>query len=44
MTIYSAAAGFSVPCKTLDDRIKGQVKHDTSPGPVTALTLDKRKH
>ena len=43
MTIYSAAARFSVPCKTLDARIKGYVKHGTSPGPVTALTLEQVK-
>ena len=42
-TIYSAAARFSVPRKTLDDRIKGRVKHGTSPGPVTALTLKQEE-
>ena len=43
MTIYSAAARFSVPRKTLDDRIKELVKHSTSPGPVTALTLEQEE-
>ena len=38
MTIYSDVATFSVPRKTLDDRIKVRVKHGTNPGPVTALT------
>ena len=42
-TIYSAAARFSVPRKTLDDRIKGRFKHGTSPGPVTALTLEQEE-
>ena len=41
VTIYSAAARFIVPRKTLDDRIKGRVKHGTSTGPVTALTLEQ---
>ena len=43
MTIYSAATRFSVPCKTLDDRIKGRVKHGTSPGPATVLTLEQEE-
>ena len=43
MTIYSAAARFSAPCKTLDDRIKGRIKHGTSPGPVTAITLEQEE-
>ena len=38
MTIYSAAANFNVHRKTLDDRIKGLVRHGTNPGPSTALT------
>ena len=41
MTIYSAAARFSAPRKTLDDRIKGHVKRGTSPGPVTALEQEE---
>ena len=40
MTIYSAASKFNVPRKTLDDRIKGHVRHGTNPGPPTALTED----
>ena len=40
MTIYSAAAKFNVPRKTLDD-IKGLVKHGTKPGPSTALTPEQ---
>ena len=43
MTIYSAAARFSVPRKTLNDRIKGRVKHGTSPGPVTAFNLEQEE-
>ena len=41
MTIYSAAASFNVPRKTLDDRIKGLVRHGTNPGPSTALTFEQ---
>ena len=41
MTIYSAAANFNVPRKTLDDRIKGPVRHGTNPGPSTALTSEQ---
>ena len=44
MAIYSAAASFSVPHKTSDNRIKERVKHGTSPGPVTALTLEQEEH
>ena len=41
MTIYSAAARFSVPHKTLDDRIKGHVKHG-SPGEHWWINFRKR--
>ena len=41
MTIYSAAARFSVPRKTLDDRMKGHVKHGTNPGPRTVFTPEQ---
>ena len=41
MTIYAAAASFNVPRKTLDDRIKGLVRHGTNPGPSTALTFEQ---
>ena len=37
----AAAATFDVPRKTLDDRVKGRVKHGTKPGPSTALTLEE---
>ena len=43
MSIYSAAVKFSVPRKTLDDRIKGHVKHGTKPGPSTILS-DEEEH
>ena len=43
MTIYSAAARFSVPRKTSDERIKGHVKHGASPGLATALTLEQEE-
>ena len=38
VSITAAALKFNVPCKTLYDRIKGRVKHDTMPGPSTFLT------
>ena len=28
-------------CKTLDDRVKGRVKHGTKPGPDTVLTVEE---
>ena len=37
-TITAAATQFSVPRKTLDDRIKGRVTHGSKPGVSTALT------
>ena len=37
-TITAAATQFSVPRKTLDDRIKGRVTHSSKPGVSTALT------
>ena len=43
ITIYSAAARFSVPCKMLDDRIKGHVKHGTNPGPRTVFTPEQEE-
>ena len=39
--VASAAKHFQVPRKTLDDWVKGQVKHGTNPGPNTALTADE---
>ena len=41
MSVTAAAATFNVPRKTLDDRVKGRVKHGTKPGPSTALTLEE---
>ena len=37
-TITAAATQFSVPRKTLDDRIKGRVTHGSKSGVSTALT------
>ena len=42
MSITMASSTFSVPRKTLDDRIKGKVIHGTNPGPCTALSYRKR--
>jgi hypothetical protein len=36
--VSTAAVAFDVPRKTLDDRVKGRVKHGTKPGPDTVLT------
>ena len=41
MTVSGASKQFSVPRKTLDDRIKGRVKHGCKPGPSTALTAEE---
>ena len=41
MTIYSAAARYSVPHKMLDDRIKGHVRRSTYPGPRTIFTSEE---
>ena len=41
LTISKAAATFNVPRKTLDDRVKGLVKHGSKPGPPTALTSEQ---
>ena len=35
------AVKFKVPHKTLEDRVKGRVKHGTLPGPKTVLTGDE---
>ena len=43
MTVSRAAAAFSVPRKTLDDRVKGRVEHGTLPGRNTALTEEEEK-
>lgn len=41
LSICAAANQFKVPRKTLDDRIKGKVKHRTKPGPSTILTAEE---
>ena len=38
MAVSTAAKPFNVPQKTLDDRVKGRVKHGTKPRPDTVLT------
>ena len=38
MTVTAAATTFSVPRKTLDDRVKGLVIHGKKPGVSTVLT------
>ena len=38
LTVAPAAIRFKVPRKTLEDRVKGRVKHGTSPGLKTILT------
>ena len=39
--VSTAAKAFNVPRKTLDDRVKGRVKHGTKPGPDTVLTEEE---
>ena len=41
MAITQAAAKYSVPHKTLDDRIKKKVEHGSRPGPSTVLTKEE---
>ena len=43
MTVYSAAGRFSVPRKTLDDRMKGHVRHGTNLGPHRVLTPEQEE-
>lgn len=38
LSISVAASRFNVPRKTLDDSVKGRVRHGTSPGPSTVRT------
>ena len=38
LTVSAAAIKFSVPRKTLDDRIIGRIKHGSKPGVSTALS------
>ena len=42
LTVSQAAAAYSVPRKTLDDRIKGHV-YGTKPGANTVLTVEEEK-
>ena len=39
--VSTAAKAFNVPQKTLDDRVKGRIKHGTKPGPDTVLTEEE---
>ena len=43
MNTNAAAKSFSVPRKTLDDRIKGKVRHGTKPGVTTVLSMAEEK-
>ena len=43
LTVSQAASAYSVPRKTLDDRIKGRVIHGTKPGSDTVLTAEEEK-
>ena len=38
-TVSGAAKQFHVPRETLDDRVRGRVRHGTNPGPCTALIV-----
>ena len=40
-SVYSVSKKFKVPRRTLDDRIKGRVKHGTNPGRKTVLTTEE---
>ena len=42
-TASEASRQFSIPRKTLDDRVKGRVEHGSNPGPNTALTAEEEK-
>ena len=41
LTVAAAAIRFKVARKTLEDRVKGRVKHGTAPGPKTVLTAEE---
>ena len=43
MAVSRAATAFSVPRKTLDDKVKGRVEHGTLPGRSMALTEEEEK-
>ena len=39
LSVSAAASRFSVLRKTLDDRVKGRVRHDIKPGASTFLSF-----
>ena len=41
MSVSAAAKRFDVPRKTLDDRVKGRVRHGTKPGVSTVLSPEE---
>lgn len=41
VSVSGAAKKFSVPRRTLDDRVKGRVRHGSCPGPKTALSKEE---
>ena len=43
LTVSQAAVAYSVPRKSLDDRINGRVAHGTKPGANTVLTVEEEK-
>ena len=43
MSVNAASKLHNVPRKTLDDRIRGRVRHGAKPGPSTILSLDEEK-
>ena len=43
MSVNAASKLHNVPRKTLDDMIRGRVRHGTKPGPSTILSLDEEK-
>ena len=43
MNVTAAAKSFNVPRKTLEDRVKGKVKHGTKPGASTVLSATEEK-
>ena len=40
-SVSGAAKRFNVPRRTLDDRVKGRVRHGSRPGPKTALSKEE---
>ena len=43
MSLLQAATMYDVPRTTLQDRVKGRVKHGDKPGPSTYLTFDEEE-